>query len=100
MNTKETATRAGLKPSQFAALIGHDVDFVYQLIDRGEITARNESLGNKQRRWRIDPDEAARWQERRVFNPRRLERQSPVLMPRVSGLLARMREAKRNRRAS
>jgi hypothetical protein len=100
VSTATQNTRAGLTPSQFAALIGHDADFVCKLIHLGEISARNESLGSKQKRWRIDPDEAIKWQQRCLFTPTQRPRQAPMALPQTAGLLARKREARRSRRAS
>lgn len=94
--------KPGISPEQAGKHIGHDREFVMELIDAGELTARDErSPGAKIPRYRIDPDELVRWlRSRQVKQVNRGGR--PKLPPRLqtSGLVARTIEARRIRRAA
>jgi hypothetical protein len=98
------STGEQMSPARTAERYGHTRAFWTALIEAGELPARDERLPGRQRpRYVIDSEDVDRWKESRVVSPavvsRRRQGQQPQRPPvaRVSGVLARMREAKRAR---
>lgn len=83
-----------ISPAQAGKILGKSREPVVALIRVGEIAASDERQpGAKIPRYRIDPVEIGRWQERRAVIPSATEPVAPVRRVRcvASGLLARMR---------
>lgn len=94
-----------MSPNRTAERFGHNRDFWVALVKAGELRARDERPpGAKLPRYVIDADDVERWRESRVVSPTLAGSRSVVpaapRVVRVSGVLARMREAKRVRRAA
>ena len=80
-------TAKSLTPAQVAKALGHGRNFVMQIIEAGELQARDERVpGSSRPRYRIDPDAIEAWKVSRRVVP--AADVLPIMtLPRLDGVL-------------